>query len=57
LTIEEEMKARCWDVLKERILKTQLDVPFARRVLWEMANVMMLVEASLVNEPRKEQND
>jgi len=35
----DQFKARCWDVLHQRILDTRTDIQLARRMLWEMADI------------------
>ena len=51
----DQFKARCWDVLHARIMDTRTDVQFARRMLWEMADIVkqMQTVVTVIEEQRR----
>lgn len=50
---EDELKARCWDSLKKRISSQSIDGVLARRMIREMGDIMLTMNAERAkNEPR-----
>ena len=50
---KDEFKARCWDALRTRILNEHVDIMFARRLLVEMADIMIRMSLQISHEEER----